>query len=142
MDFYLLISTVTLVIQLTVFALLIVSLVLKNQKRFRQHGILMFAAVFLHLISALAVMVPSFYAIAFTPTGLSATVTALSVFHGILGLTALVLGIWITVSWRFRQSLQYCAPKKHFMLVTFAVWTTAILIGTALYFILYMPLMV
>ncbi len=141
MDFYLLVSTITLVIQLVIFALLLISLSLKRQKRFRQHGILMFAAVFLHLISALAIMAPSFYAIMFTPTGLSATVTALSVFHGILGLTALVLGIWITVAWRFRQSLQYCAPKKRFMMATFAVWTIAILIGTALYFILYMPLM-
>ena len=142
MDFYLLVSTVTLAIQLVIFALLIVGFALKRQKRYRQHGFLMVAAVVLHLISVLAVMVPSLDAIAFTPTGLPETVLALSVIHAFFGLTALVLGIWISASWRLRQSIQYCAPKKRFMLATFTVWTIAILIGAALYFILYLPLMV
>lgn len=142
MDSYLLVSTASLIIQLVIFVLLIVSVNLKRHKRFRQHGLLMVSAVVLHLISVLAVMVPSFGAIAFTMTGLSETVIALSIAHGILGLIALVLGIWITGSWRFRQSLQFCTPKKRSMLATFIVWTAAILIGVALYFILYLPLMV
>ncbi len=142
MDFYLLISTVTLVIQLVVFVLLLVGFNLKRQKRFRQHGLLMVSAVILHLISVLAVMIPSFEAIVFTTTGLPETIIALSIVHGILGLTTLTLGIWIAASWRFRQGLQFCAPKKRYMLATFIVWTVAILIGVALYFILYLPLMV
>jgi uncharacterized membrane protein YozB (DUF420 family) len=142
MDFYLLVSTMTLVIQLIVFVLLIAGYTLKRRKSFRRHGFLMVSAVFLHLISVLIIMVPSFEVIAFTVTGLSGTVVALSIVHGVFGLTALVLGIWISASWRFRQGLQYCAPKKRLMLVTFAVWTIAILFGIMLYFILYMPLMV
>jgi uncharacterized membrane protein YozB (DUF420 family) len=142
MDFYLLISTITLVIQLIIFVLLIVGFGFKRQKRYRQHGLIMVSAVILHLISVLAIMVPSIAVIAFTQTGLPETVVALSGVHAVFGVTALALGIWISISWRFRQSIQYCAPKKRFMLITFTVWTIAILIGTALYFILYMPLMV
>jgi hypothetical protein len=142
MDFYLLVSTLTLVIQLVVFALLIVGFTLKRRKSFLQHGFLMVSAVFLHLISVLIIMVPSFEAITFTVTALPVTIVALSIIHAVFGLTALVLGIWISASWRFRQGLQYCAPKKSLMLVTFVVWTIAILIGVALYFILYMPLMI
>lgn len=142
MNFYLLVSTVTLAIQLIIFVLLIVGYNLKRKNRYRQHGFIMVSAVILHMISVLAIMVPSIVVIAFTPTGLPEAVVALSGVHAFFGLTVLALGIWISVSWRFRHSLQYCAPKKRFMLVTFTVWTIAIIIGTALYFILYMPLMV
>lgn len=141
MEYYLLFSTSSLVIQLVVLALLIVGVALKRQKRFRQHGTLMVAAVVLHLISVIVVMGPSFGAIAFTATGLSETIVALSILHGILGLVALIFGIWLTAVWRFRQSLQYCAPKKKLMRATFTSWIIALLIGVALYFILYLPLM-
>ena len=141
-DFYLLVSTITLTIQLVTFALLLIGYNLKRQKRYRQHGLLMVAAVVLHLISVFAIMIPSFEAIAFTVTNLAQTDIYLAYIHAILGSIALVLGIWLTVSWRLRQGLQYCAPKKRFMLVTFGVWTAAILIGIVLYFLFYMPLMV
>jgi uncharacterized membrane protein YozB (DUF420 family) len=142
MDFYLLVSTITLALQLTAFALLIIGYNLKRQNKFRQHGVFMFTAVILHIITVLIIMVPSFGVIAFTTTGLPETVVAFSVIHAIFGLTALVLGVWIAFSWRFRQSLAYCMPKKRFMLVTFTAWIIAIFLGSALYFILYMPLMV
>jgi uncharacterized membrane protein YozB (DUF420 family) len=141
MDYYLLISTSSLVFQLVILALLIVSVGLKQKKRFRPHGMLMAAAVVLHLISVLIVMIPSFEAIVFTVTGLSQTIVAFSVVHGVLGLVALVLGIWIVVAWRFRQSLQYCTPKKRIMDATFTSWIIALVLGIALYFILYLPLM-
>ncbi|MGD6934115.1 MAG: hypothetical protein ACQCN5_07920 [Candidatus Bathyarchaeia archaeon] len=140
MDYYLLLSTGSLIVQLAILAFLIVGVGLKRQKRFRQHGLLMTVALVLHLISIAFVMGPSFQAIAFTVTGLSVMVVALSVVHGVLGLISLVLGIWVILAWRFRQSLQYCAPKKKVMLATFTSWIVALLIGAALYFILYLPL--
>lgn len=141
LDYHLLLSTSSLVLQLVVLALLLVAVVLKTKKRFRPHGMLMATAVILHVISIVIVMGPSFGAIAFTVTGLSEMIVALSVVHGVLGLVALVLGIWLVAAWRFRQSIQYCAPKKRVMDVTFASWITALVLGIALYFILYLPLM-
>jgi len=139
LDYHLLLSTSSLVLQLVVLALLLVAVVLKTKKRFRPHGMLMSAAVFLHLISLVIVMGPSFGAIAFTMTGLSEMIVILSVVHGVLGLIALLLGVWLVVAWRFRQSIQYCAPKKKLMLATFTSWIIALLLGVALYFILYFP---
>ena len=53
-------STISLVIQIVVLALLIGAYMLKRQNKFRQHGIIMLSAVVLHIISILAVMIPSF----------------------------------------------------------------------------------
>lgn len=141
MDYYLLISTSSLILQLVILGLLIVSVGLKQKKLFRSHGMLMAASVVLHVISIVIVMAPSFGAIMFTATRLSQMTIALSIVHGLLGLTALVLGVWLVAAWRFRQSIQYCAPKKRVMDVAFASWVTALVLGILLYFILYLPLM-
>ena len=53
-------STISLVIQIVVLGLLLSAVFLKNQKKYRQHGIVMFSAVVLHIISIMVVMIPSF----------------------------------------------------------------------------------
>ncbi len=141
MDYYFLAATVTFAVQIVVLAMLIVGFGLERQKRFRQHGFLMVAAVILHLITILVVMVPALGVIEFTFTGLPVTVVAFSAAHAVIGLTALMLGIWLSASWRLRQSLQYCAPKKIPMLVTFTIWIIALVMGITLFFMLYLPLM-
>jgi uncharacterized membrane protein YozB (DUF420 family) len=142
MDIYLLIATLSLVIQLVVLVLLITAYMFKRQKNYRQHGLLMFLAVILHAVIVFLIMVPSFNAIVFTETGLSLIIIALSVIHGILGIVALALGIWIVAAWRLRTSLQHCAPKRKIMRVTIIAWLTAIALGIILYFSLYIPLIV
>jgi len=137
MDIYFLLATVSLVIQLVVLVLLVAGVGFKRQKKFRVHGLLMFVAVVLHLLTVLLIMAPSFSVIAFTPTGLSLTITLMSIVHGIFGIIALGLGIWLVASWRLRESLQFCAPKKMFMRATFSIWIIAIVIGIAVYFSLY-----
>ena len=140
MDYYFLGSTVSLVIQLIIFAMLIVSLWLKNKKHFRRHGFLMVTSVVLHLFSLFIVMTPSFSAIVSMSTSLPETILALSLVHGVFGLVTLFLGVWLSVAWRFRQSLQYCAPKKNLMRATFLTWTISIFVGAVLYLIFYLPL--
>jgi len=71
MDYYQLIATTSLTIQLTVLALLIVGFTLQRQKKFRQHGLILFSAVVLHAILVFVIMIPSFGVIALTETGLS-----------------------------------------------------------------------
>ena len=137
MDLYTLIATVSLVLQIIILFLLFGGLWLKAKKKFRQHGIVMLVAVVLHTITILAVMFPSFRAIM---TGdvpiLISTITSI---HGVLGIVAEVLGIWIVASWRLRTSLQYCMPKKKWMLLTIISWLTAIILGVIIYLHFYTP---
>ncbi len=140
MDFYLLVATSSLIIQLIVLGLLFLGYNFKRQKKYRQHGFLMLSSVFIHLISILVIMVPSFNAIVFIETGIPTYIIALSIVHGVLGLLAFLLGLWIVASWRLRTSLQYCAPKKKVMRVAIILWMTAIILGTIMYLIFYMPL--
>ena len=64
----------------------------------------------LHTIAIFAIMIPAFVVISLGDFLLAvSTITAV---HGVLGLTAEVLGLWLVVSWRLRSSLRYCAPKK------------------------------
>ena len=140
MDFYFLVATSSLVLQLIVLGLLLLGYNFKRQKKYRKHGFSMFAAVLIHLITILVVMVPSFGAIIFFETGLPSYIVALSVVHGLLGLLAFIFGLWLVASWRFRVSPQNCFPKKKFMRVTIIIWITAIILGAAMYSILYMPI--
>jgi hypothetical protein len=52
-------STISLGIQIVVLALLIGAIFLKSKNKYRNHGIVMFSAVVLHIVSILAVMLPS-----------------------------------------------------------------------------------
>ncbi len=142
MDFYFWVATVTLAIQLFVLGLLIAGYVFKRQNKFRRHGLLMFTAVVLHIILVFVIMAPSLGVIVFTPTEISSATIGLAVVHAALGLITLILGVWIAATWRLRQSLQYCQPKKRIMRVTFILWIITIAVGATLYFSLYvLPLM-
>ena len=139
MDFYTLIATVRLVLQITVLMLLFGSLWLKGKKKFRQHGITMLMAVILHTISIVVVMMPSFGVI--TSGEFSAVVSAITYVHGIAGILAEVFAVWIIVAWRLRTSLQYCALKKKHMRITLIVWLTALLLGMLMYLHFYTTLL-
>jgi uncharacterized membrane protein YozB (DUF420 family) len=137
MDIYTLIATANLVLQIAILILLFGSVWLKTKKRFRQHGITMLTAVVLHTIAIFAIMIRSFSAIISGDFPLAvSTITAV---HGILGILAEVLGVWIVASWRLRTSLRYCAPKKNLMLLTLTLWLTALILGVLIYLHFYTP---
>lgn len=142
MDIYLLIATVSLVIQLVVLSLLLASLMFKKKKEYRKHGLLMFTSVILHLVTVAVIMIPSFTAIVFIETGIPLELLTLSVVHGVSGAIALVLGIWIVASWRLRTSLQYCAPKRKVMRATIISWIISIALGIIVYFAFYLPFII
>jgi hypothetical protein len=139
MAVYSTIATISFVLQIAIPVLLLVSLGLKWKKKFREHGVIMLIAVVLHSISIFGVMGPSFGVI--TSGGFSATVSAITYIHGIAGIIAEVLGVWIIVSWRLRTSLQYCAPKKKLMLTTLISWLIALFLGTLIYLHFYTTLL-
>ena len=127
-------ATVSLVIQIIVLALLTVAVVLKNRKKFREHGILMTTSVVLHIITILYVMVPSFSSFFSSPgTIVIDVIVIISFIHVALGLIAVALGIWLTASWHFKTDLQRCFSNKKLMKPTLTMWVTAILLGIIMY---------
>jgi len=134
MNFYLLVASASLAIQLAVLVLLIVGFEFKRRIGYRLHGIFMLSAVALHLVTIAVIMVPSFIII--TLEELPMLIVAFSSFHGIAGLITAILGIWIVGGWRLRQSTKFCAAKKKFMLATFILWLTTLFFGVILYFVL------
>ena len=88
----------------------------KNKERFRQHGIAMLIAVALQAVAIFAIMIRSFDVIIFGD--FTVAVFIVTSVHGLLGILAEVLSVWIVASWRLRASIQYCSPKKPVMLLT------------------------
>jgi uncharacterized membrane protein YozB (DUF420 family) len=128
-------STVSLFIQIVVLALLIGAVILKRQKKFRQHGIVMLSAVVLHIISILAVMIPSF-AVFLGGSGLvdyADVYVVLTLIHVAAGVIAALLGVCLVSSWHLQANLQTCFKKKRLMDVTLVLWSLAIIIGIVLY---------
>lgn len=128
-------STVSLVIQIVVLALLIGAIVLKSQKKFRQHGITMLSAVALHITSILAVMIPSLAAFFGAPDLISyADVFVIfTLIHVAAGVTAALLGVWLVSAWHLQTNMQTCFKKKRLMDATLVLWLLAIILGIVLY---------
>jgi uncharacterized membrane protein YozB (DUF420 family) len=130
-------STLSLGIQIVVLCLLIGAVFLKTYKKYRQHGIVMFSAVVLHIVSILAVMVPSFRAYVgpgvINFSDLWAIVTLVHVSAGFM--TAL-FGIWLVGSWHLKTDIQGCFKKKRFMDVTLILWMLSIVLGILLYLVI------
>ena len=138
------IITISLVIQIIVLLLLVYGYWLKKKMKFRNHGILMALATVLHLVLVLYVMIPSFVMAEIpdyvVPTPLSIT-SVVGLIHGILGTTALSLGVWFVASWGFRKNIKGCINKKKIMSKTFIVWIASLIFGIMLYAIFIGPLL-
>ena len=109
-------STISLGIQIVVLALLIGAIFLKSKNKYRQHGIVMFSAVVLHIVSILAVMLPSFGA--YVGPGVinfSDVWVIITLVHVSTGLIAVLFGIWLVGSWHLKTDIKRCFRKKRFM---------------------------
>jgi len=128
-------STVSLVIQVVVLALIIIALIIKRQNKYRQHGIVMLSAVILHIISIFAVMVPSFAEFYAMPSLIDYAdiFVMLTLVHVIAGVISAVLGVWIVGSWHLQKDLKPCFRKKRVMDVTVTLWVLALVLGIILY---------
>jgi uncharacterized membrane protein YozB (DUF420 family) len=128
-------STISLVIQIAVLVLLIGAIVLKKQKKFRQHGITMLSAVVLHIIAILAVMIPSLAAFFGAPRSIdyADVFVVFTLFHVTAGIVAASLGVWLVGSWRLETNMQPCFKKKRIMDATLVLWVLAIITGMVLY---------
>ena len=136
-------ATISLAIQITVLALLIIAVTLKNRKKFRQHGITMTAAVVLHIITILYVMIPSLTSFTSSPgTSLGLDpIVIISFIHVALGFITVALGIWLAASWHLKTDLQTCFSNKRLMKPTIALWFIAILLGVTIYITIWAELL-
>jgi uncharacterized membrane protein YozB (DUF420 family) len=144
LDFYTLIATVSLALQIVVFVLLVVGFYYKRRQKFRLHGTVMASAVALHLITVLAVMIPSFV-LAIVPEYIVPEplmlVSLAGLMHGVLGLITVGLGIYLVVAWGFRRNVQGCFARKRIMDLTITLWFVALILGFVIYGLFYGPLL-
>jgi membrane-bound metal-dependent hydrolase YbcI (DUF457 family) len=127
-------STVSLGNEVVVLCLLVGAFFLKTRKRYRQHGIVMFSAVVLHIVSILVVMVPSFAAFVGPGSVNFANVLVMVTFiHVSVGLVTALLGVWLVLSWRFKVDIRGCFRKKRVMDATLVLWLLTITMGIYLY---------
>jgi uncharacterized membrane protein YozB (DUF420 family) len=128
--------TASFLIQITVLFVLSYGYFLNRKGNFRKHGLTMSAALILHLVTVFYVMIPSFvygvipYYILATPQGL---VSIVGITHGILGLMAVGIGVWLVGAWRFKKDVKGCFGRKKFMYPTLGLWIASLAFGIVLY---------
>ncbi len=135
MDYFLLVASLTLFLQIGVLFLIVEGYLFKKQQKFRAHGFSMFSGVVLHLTTILIIMIPSFIE-GLLPRVVGSffdPISVLSIAHVIVGSISVALGVWIVGFWRFSKSLQFCAPKRSWMKFTIRIWIVTLLLGFLLY---------
>lgn len=135
MDYYQVVATSSLFIQIVVLVLLIGGYWLKRMKKFRQHGITMLTSVVLHTVMILAWMIPSFSSFlgSSVSINLADMIVVTILVHAFMGIAADLLGIWLVASWRLRADMKTCFAKKSIMRVTITLWLIALVLGIILY---------
>ena len=139
-ELYVLLATVSLVLQIVTLLILTVGISAKILRRLFLHGSVMLVAVIVHAASFLLVMVPSLLSLISESrlfVSLSTEVSATILVHASLGIIAESLGIWLVFSWRFRPALEICVGRKSIMRSTLVLWVSALLLGIWIYFSLY-----
>jgi hypothetical protein len=127
-----------LVLQVSILAVLAVSMFLERKKKMRLHGNAMVAAVVLNIVSFVVVMGPAWDNVGEGGTGMMGTVAMAHVGTGAL---AFLLSFWLAGSWFLSSTiLQTATPKfmrcysqKTPMWVTLMLWVTSLTFGIVLF---------
>jgi uncharacterized membrane protein YozB (DUF420 family) len=140
---FIIIPTISLVVQVAVLGLLIYGYWLKRHMDFQRHGRTMSIALILHLIVIFTIMVPSFV-VAIIPEFLFrnvfGSVSIISLIHVPLGVSVFSLGLWFVIGWRLK-GLRGCFNRKKYMLYTIIAWIITLSLGILLYSILIVSLL-
>lgn len=139
---YIVLASISLIVQIAVLCLLSTGYILKNRKHYRGHGITMTTALILHLSTIFTVMVPSLL-LGFTSPGiidLTDINVILIIIHSLFGIAAASLAIWLVASWRLQANVGSCFKKKRFMLPTLTFWIVTVLLGITMYINFYATL--
>jgi len=140
---FVLLPTISLVIQIIVLMLLFYGYLLNRRLMFKQHGKVMAWAVALHLTTIFAFMAPSFVLAViqeYIIPHFFGIISVLSLIHVPLGIIAASFGVWFVVAWR-RQGLKGCFNRKRKMLLTMTIWLISISLGLILFALFYWNLL-
>jgi hypothetical protein len=134
--YFLLISTLSLVVELVVLGLLIFGYNLKGMKKYRKHGITMTAALVLHLVTIFSWMIWSFTSFLSAGSVDYGNLLVLVILaHVTFGIIAASLGVWLVASWHLQADVQKCFLRKRIMLIALTLWSIAITFGAFLYIV-------
>lgn len=125
------------VLQAVILVLLFVSLAVKQRKRYSMHGITMFTAVVLNLLSLVLIMIPSLLSTEIIFSQPLHLISITMLVHSGLGVVTVILGVWLVASWRLQSSLKNCIKNRRLMRVTIALWLIVLAVGFLLYYLLY-----
>jgi uncharacterized membrane protein YozB (DUF420 family) len=133
-------TDLSLLLQIIAFLILLIGYGYKMKGKFKMHGSFMGAAVILHALSFLLVMLPSFLVgFEFFTTETHNLGVQTTLLHAVTGAIALILGIGIVAAWAFQPSdTAACSKRKRLMNVTILLWVVSLIFGTATYLILYL----
>jgi uncharacterized membrane protein YozB (DUF420 family) len=129
-----LISEISMIIQLVSLGFLLIGFIVVKRKNLRYHGVIMFLAFILNIITVLVVMLP---------TALGMIENSIPSFnllfrsHILLGLFVIGLSGYILVNWRFMEPGPTCSQNKKWMLGLSLAWMAQVIIGILLFTRLY-----
>lgn len=107
---------------------------LARRKRFVAHGFSATSAVLLHACSVALVMIPSLArSLDLLFTDLQSPAIILTWIHVPIGLTALILGIFLIAVWRLRPPETSCMKRGKLMRPLFWLWTLSVTLGILIY---------
>jgi uncharacterized membrane protein YozB (DUF420 family) len=123
-----------LVIQIIVLLLIGLSLFLKRKKKFTWHGNVMLVAVLITGVLVVSHMGPSLIYLLREEIPVLDPIALVGLFHGIVGVIAEFLGIWLVGTWAYVQAdIKYCIKRKKLMRVILTFWVLALSVGVLCY---------
>jgi hypothetical protein len=105
-----------------------------RNKRFRAHGLTLTAAVGLHAINILLVMIPSFaVSLDILLKDFFSPAIIITWVHAPLGLAILILGVYLVSVWRFQSPEATCYKRARLMRPLWLLWVFNLVLGLLLY---------
>jgi hypothetical protein len=128
---------IDLVLQASIFALIVIGMLIERKHKIKLHAQVMLAAVVLNVVSFLAVMGPAWDNIG---EGAGGALSVVALGHVSSGGLALLLSFWLVGSWLLTpllaQPLQircYGALNKKLMWAVLLLWFTSLILGFFLF---------
>ncbi len=134
-----LITDLTLLIQIVAFILVFGALAYSSKRKYKVHGFIMGVAVLLHFITFVASMGPSFvvFFTFFVAETFQSGVEAIWV-HVFSGVISLILGFFLVLSWiPNASSIKPCFRRKRMMFATLVLWAISLVFGIVAYIFFY-----
>ena len=132
-------TDINLILQVVMFVVIGISLFYKNKQKFKIHGQTMGIALVLHIITFLAVMLPSFsdaYSY-FTEYTSDLGVQTMWI-HAVPGALTMILGLFLVLTWALHPNkVAKCSKRKRIMDVTVVLWLVSLMFGIASYIVFY-----